>query len=92
MACLLRTDGLLSHAFVGGMSLPAWGDEAAYLGGYLGSPVGVLRCETVDLDIPASSEIVIEIPIGHGDRPRRPMSEFSGYLQKAPPVAVPSTG
>jgi len=28
------------------------------IGGYMGEPIEVVRCETVDLDVPASSEIV----------------------------------
>lgn len=77
-------------AFVAGMSLPAWVDEAAYLGGYLGSPVDVVRCETVGLEVPASSEIVIEGYLSVTETaPEGPMGEFGGYLQGSQPVQRP---
>jgi len=67
-------------AFVAGMSLPAWVDEGGYLGGYLGAPVDVVRCETVDLEVPASSEIVIEGYLSPTETvPEGPMGEYAGY-------------
>ena len=46
--------------FVGGMPLPDGVDEADFIGAYLGEPIDVVRCETVDLEVPATAEIVIE--------------------------------
>jgi UbiD family decarboxylase len=46
--------------FVSGMPLPAGTSEADYMGGYFGEPVDVVQCQTVDLDVPAESEIVVE--------------------------------
>src|SRR5262249_16926345 len=46
--------------FVSGMPLDANVNEADFIGGYLGEPVEVVDCETVDLQVPATSEIVIE--------------------------------
>jgi UbiD family decarboxylase len=67
--------------FVAGMPLADGVNEADFIGGYLGEPLEVVKCETVDLDVPASSEIVIE---GHVmlDQvgPEGPMAEFPGYL------------
>jgi UbiD family decarboxylase len=77
-------------AFVAGMSLPPWVDESEYLGGYLGQPVDVVRCETVDLEVPASSEIVIEGYLSVTETaPEGPMGEFGGYLQGSQPVQRP---
>ena len=44
----------------GGMPLPEGVNEADFIGAYLGEPIDVVRCETVDLEVPATAEIVIE--------------------------------
>jgi UbiD family decarboxylase len=66
--------------FVSGMPLPDGVEEAGYLGALLGEPMELVKCETVDLLVPASAEIVIE---GHLSAERSgvegPMGEFSGY-------------
>jgi 4-hydroxy-3-polyprenylbenzoate decarboxylase len=66
--------------FAGGFPLPAGVDEAAYLGALYGEPLKVVRCETVDLDVPAHAEIVIE---GHlsvtRDDAEGPFGEIHGY-------------
>jgi 4-hydroxy-3-polyprenylbenzoate decarboxylase len=56
-------------------------NEADFVGGYLGKPLEVVKCETVDLEVPASSEIVIEghVSIDEVDH-EGPMAEFPGYL------------
>ncbi|GHF23751.1 UbiD family decarboxylase [Streptomyces morookaense] len=67
--------------FVSAMSLPEHVDEAAYLGAYFGHPLEVVRCKTVDLEVPATAEIVIEGYIDHDDLiPEGPMGEFAGYV------------
>jgi 4-hydroxy-3-polyprenylbenzoate decarboxylase len=67
--------------FVSGMPLDANVNEADFLGGYLGEPVQVVGCETVDLQVPATSEIVLEgtASVSEGVR-EGPMGEYSGYL------------
>ena len=35
-------------------------DEMAVAGGLIGAPVRTIRCKTVDLEVPADAEIVIE--------------------------------
>lgn len=42
------------------MTVPTEVDEGAYLGAVLGRPVDVVKCETNDLEVPASAEVVIE--------------------------------
>ncbi|MFI0774446.1 UbiD family decarboxylase [Streptomyces sp. NPDC021212] len=67
--------------FVSTMSLPEEVDEAAYLGAYYGRPVELVRCRTVDLEVPATAEIVIEGYINHDELiPEGPMGEFAGYI------------
>ena len=65
---------------VGGMPIPAEMDEGTYLSTLYGEPVEVVKCETVDLDVPATAEVVIE---GHvsitRDATEGPYAEFHGY-------------
>ena len=65
---------------IGGMPIPADVDEGTFLGTIYGEPVEVVKCETVDLDVPATAEVVIE---GHlsitRDATEGPYAEFHGY-------------
>ena len=55
-------------------------DERAIMGGILGEPLELVRCETSDLLAPAHAEIVLEGEILPGERtPEGPFSEFTGY-------------
>lgn len=66
--------------FVSGMPLPDWADEADYVGAYLGVPIDVVKCETNDLHVPASAEIVIEGRLSASKRVEEgPMGEYAGY-------------
>ncbi len=66
--------------FVGGMPLPAWVDEADFLGAYFGEGIEVTPAETVDLMVPATAEIVIEGHLSIADlAPEGPMGEYAGY-------------
>jgi UbiD family decarboxylase len=56
-------------------------DEFAVAGGLRGEAVPLLRCETVDLEVPAHAEIVLEGIIRAGYREQEgPFGEFSGYM------------
>ena len=76
--------------YVGGMPLPAFVDEAGFVGGYFGEPVDVVQCETVDLRVPATSEIVVE---GYLSRSKTdlegPTGEYAGYLRSGPGTQKP---
>ncbi|HEY1441305.1 MAG TPA: UbiD family decarboxylase [Mycobacterium sp.] len=65
---------------IGGMPIPAEMDEGTFLGTLYGEPVEVVSCETVDLDVPAGAEVVIE---GHvsitRDATEGPYAEFHGW-------------
>ncbi len=55
-------------------------DELTLAGGLRGKPVEVVRCRTVDLEVPATSEIVIEGRVIPNYREAEgPFGEFSGY-------------
>src|SRR4029077_7972461 len=64
-----------------GMPLDENVNEANFIGGYLREAGEVVACETVDLEVPATSEIVIEGTVSpHETAIEGPMGEYSGYL------------
>jgi len=76
--------------YVGGMSLPEGVDESHVLGAHFGEPIEVVRAETVDLPVPATTEIVIEGHISHSDVEREgPMGEYPGYLDRSQGTVKP---
>jgi 2,5-furandicarboxylate decarboxylase 1 len=55
-------------------------DEFEVAGSFLGEPVPLVRCETVDLEVPADAEIVLEGHIlPHMREEEGPFSEFQDY-------------
>src|SRR3974390_1482570 len=55
-------------------------DEFAIAGGFLKQPVRLVKCETVDLEVPADAEIVLEGHIPpHIREEEGPFSEFQDY-------------
>lgn len=55
-------------------------DERAIMGGLLGEPLELVRCETSDVLVPAQAEIVIEGEIlPHARTAEGPFGEFTGY-------------
>ena len=56
-------------------------DELAVAGALRGTPVEVVRCVSVDLDVPATAEIVIEGTIGANKLEEEgPFGEYTGYM------------
>ena len=67
-------------AFVGGAGIPAGVSEVDIIGGIRGEPLDVIKCETVDLEVPATSEIVIEGEVKpHERKMEGPFGEYGGY-------------
>jgi 2,5-furandicarboxylate decarboxylase 1 len=55
-------------------------DEFEIAGGFLGEPARLVKCETVDLEVPAEAEIVLEGHIPpHFREDEGPFSEFQDY-------------
>lgn len=56
-------------------------DEFAVAGGIAGESITLVKCKTVDLEVPANAEIVIEgrMPTGFMER-EGPFGEFSGFM------------
>ena len=71
-----RRSGLCSVA-----KIPFGVDEYAVAGGIAGEPIELVKCQTVDLEVPATAEIVIE---GYVDPTYReqeaPFGEYTGYM------------
>jgi 4-hydroxy-3-polyprenylbenzoate decarboxylase len=63
------------------MPIPKGVDEAGYVGALLGEPLELVRCRTIDLDVPASAEIVIEGLLSPDEKTDEgPFGEYHGYL------------
>lgn len=72
--------------------LPYGVDEFEVAGGLLGEPVELVKCETVDLEVPAHAEIIIEGRVSTELlEPEGPFGEFAGFMggrEMAPPVEI----
>src|ERR1051326_6368912 len=64
-------------------------DELAVAGRLRGEPLETVRCETVDLQVPARAEIVIEGEVLAGVREDEgPFGEYTGYMSDSGPSYV----
>ncbi len=78
MAICIGTDPLT--AIVAGAGVPAQTKGVDIIGAMQGEPVHLVKCETIDLEVPASSEIVIEGYVTPHERYLEgPFGEFTGY-------------
>jgi 4-hydroxy-3-polyprenylbenzoate decarboxylase len=61
--------------------VPPTMDELALAGGLVGHPIQLVKCQTVDLEVPATAEIVFEgvIPTGYLEE-EGPFGESMGYV------------
>src|SRR5206468_5227300 len=79
VACVIGWDPIMP--FLAGSPIPAGVSEWDVMGAYRGDPAELVRCETVDLEVPATAEIVIEGLI-HDDPAtweiEGPFGEFTG--------------
>jgi 4-hydroxy-3-polyprenylbenzoate decarboxylase len=67
-------------ALISATALPAGVNEADIIGALRGEPLELVRCRTVDLLVPATSEIVIEGYIEPEERREEgPFGEYTGY-------------
>jgi UbiD family decarboxylase len=61
--------------------IPYGVDEYSVAGALLGGPLELVKCETVDLEVPAHAEIVLEGRVSTEFlEPEAPFGEFSGYM------------
>src|SRR5262245_54425089 len=85
VACVIGWDPIMP--FLAGSPVAAGVCEWDAMGAYRGEPAQLVRCETVDLEVPATAEIVIEGVIS--DDPASyetegPFGEFTGYVSDLP--------
>lgn len=60
--------------------LPAYVNEVEVAGGLMGEPIPLVKCETLDLEVPATSEIVLEGEVLPRERKiEGPFGEYMGY-------------
>jgi UbiD family decarboxylase len=78
VAIVIGMDPVLPITFL--TPFPAHTDEYDFGGGLRGEPVDLVKCETVDLEVPASAEIVIEGEIPLKERKMEgPFGEWTGH-------------
>ncbi len=66
--------------FIGTSGIPHGISEADVIGGVRGEPINLVKCETNDLLVPATSEIVIEGEVPPYERVEEgPFGEYPGY-------------
>jgi 4-hydroxy-3-polyprenylbenzoate decarboxylase len=95
----LATDGRLDVAVALGLDpvtaysasapLPKHIDELMLAGFLKGEPVELVRCKTVDLEVPANAEIVLEGYVERGDEaPEGPFGDHTGFYTGIEPFPV----
>jgi 4-hydroxy-3-polyprenylbenzoate decarboxylase len=83
VACVIGWDPIMP--FLAGSPIPVGVCEWDVMGAYRGEPAELVKCESVDLEVPASAEIVLEGFIS--DDPATyeqegPFGEFTGYVHE----------
>ena len=81
MPCAFVVGAPPAVAFTGPQKLPVDQDEMSVAGALAGGPIRVTRAKTVDLEVPADAEIVIEGMIATDLlEPEGPFGESHGYI------------
>jgi UbiD family decarboxylase len=75
------------------VQVPYGEDELGIAGGIAGEPIPLVKCETIDLEVPANAEIVLEgeIPVDVNLwKEEGPYGEFTGYASDLKSVKRPT--
>ncbi len=81
MEVALVIGGPPALTFTASAKLPYGVEEYAVAGALIGEPIDVVRCQTVDLMVPAFAELVIEGRISSSYiEPEAPFGEYTGYM------------
>ncbi len=86
MAIVLGADPLLYLA--AGSDFPLGDYEVDIAGALRGSPLHVVKAATLDLEVPADSEIVIETEYTGESDEEGPFNEFTGYQSERRPAPI----
>ncbi|MHB1389758.1 MAG: menaquinone biosynthesis decarboxylase [Thermoleophilia bacterium] len=82
VAVAIGTDPATTYAATA--PLPRGIDEMMLAGFLKGSPVEMVKCRTVDLEVPATAEIILEGYVDHEERRREgPFGDHTGYYSVA---------
>lgn len=85
VACVYGWNPIMD--FLAGSPIPVGVNEYEVMGAYLGAPVPLVKCRTVDLEVPATAEMVVEGFISPDPAtflPEGPFGEFTGYVSDLP--------
>ncbi len=81
MPCAIVIGCAPAVLFTGPQKLPIDQDELGVAGGLVGAPIRIVRCKTIDLEVPADAEIVIEGLIDTTMlEPEGPFGESHGHV------------
>ncbi|SDR61552.1 4-hydroxy-3-polyprenylbenzoate decarboxylase [Paraburkholderia tuberum] len=81
MPAALVIGGPPALTYAAGTRLPYGVEEYAVAGSLIGEPLDLVRCKTVDLQVPANAELVIEgYFLTDCMEPEAPFGEYTGYM------------
>ncbi len=81
-AIVIGTDPVLAYTCQ--VQVPDGTDDWCLAGGLRGKPVELVKCKTVDLEVPATAEVVLEIKIDYNEEfMEGPLGEYTGYYTPA---------
>jgi 2,5-furandicarboxylate decarboxylase 1 len=90
VAICLGSDLAVNLAAVAmGAQVPLGRDELEIAGGFRGAPVPLVKCKTIDLEVPAEGEAIIEAQISTTEElTEGPFVEFVGYYSEVDPAPL----
>lgn len=72
-----------------GAEVPLGRDELEIAGGFRGEPLPVVKCKTIDMEVPAEAEIILEGQISTTEEiDEGPFVEFVGYYSQVDPAPI----
>ena len=81
-ALVVGTDPVLAYTCQ--CQVPDHTDDWSLAGGLRGEPVELVKCRTVDIEVPATAEVVFELKINYQEEVMEgPMGEYTGYYTPA---------
>ncbi len=81
MPAAVIVGGPPSYFYVGAAKIPYGVDELTVAGGFSGEPVKTVKCKTVDLEVPADADIIIEGNVStEFMEPGNAFGEYTGYM------------
>jgi 2,5-furandicarboxylate decarboxylase 1 len=86
-AIVIGTDPVLAYTCQ--FQVPDETNDWFLAGGLRGEPVELVKCKTVDLEVPATAEVILEIKINYDEEVMEgPLGEYTGYY--TPPSPKPT--